>query len=56
MTFSAYFTLPSLNHATMPSKTTGIEAKVDAAMAAMAAMDANPRLKAKDAARQFNAP
>ena len=53
MTFSAYFTLPSLNHATMPSKTTGIEAKVDAAMAAM---DANPRLKAKDAARQFNAP
>ena len=37
----------------MPSKTAEIEAKVDAAMAAM---DANPRLKAKDAARQFNAP
>ena len=37
----------------MPSKTTEIEAKVDAAMAAM---DANPRLKAKDTARQFNAP
>ncbi|KIM98288.1 hypothetical protein OIDMADRAFT_128072 [Oidiodendron maius Zn] len=36
----------------MLSKTTEIEAKVDAAMAAM---DANPRLKAKDAARQFNA-
>ena len=37
----------------MPSKTTEIEARVDAAMAAM---DTNPQLKAKDAARQHNAP
>ena len=36
----------------MPSKTTGIEAKVDPAMVVM---DTNPRLKVKDAARQFNA-
>ena len=35
----------------MPSKTTEIKAKVDAAIAAM---DTNPQLKAKDAIRQFN--
>ena len=50
--FSAHFTLLLLNHTTIPSKTTEIEAKVDAIIAAM---DANLQLKAKDAAYQFNA-
>jgi hypothetical protein len=48
-----YFQPTLLNHANMPANTTEIEAKV---AAAIAAMDANPRLKAIDAARQFDAP
>jgi hypothetical protein len=49
-TFNHFHPLPT---ATMPAKSTEIEAKV---AAASAAMDADPRLNAAKAARQFGAP